>query len=116
MADPFDDDPWIGGAPPTASAPMAARRSRPPLLASAATAVAAAAAVTSVYADPNLAAYVVALSCYALVLSSAYYRTSSGSGLSAQRELPGVYRWMLRPVSFIAVVVAAWGAAEAFAL
>ena len=116
MTDPFDDDPWLPGAPSTPSALTVVSRGPSLLLPWAATAVAAAAAVTSVFADVNLAAYVVALSCYALVLGSACYRSSAGSGSSAQRELPGVIRWMLRPVSFIAVVVAAWDAAEAFAL
>ncbi len=116
MADPFDDDPWIGGASPTRPAPIAPRRRRSPLLAWAATAAATAAAVMSVITDVNIVAYAAALAFYALVLASAWHRSRARSDSAAQRELPSLYRWVLRPVSFVAVVVAAWGAAEALAL
>lgn len=116
MKDPFDDDPWLPGAPLAPPVSDAASRRRSPLLAWAAAVVAAAAAVTPVAASVSFAAYAVALSCYSLVLCCACYQSWRVPDSTAQRELPGAIRWVLRPVGFLAVLVAAWNAAEALAL
>ena len=141
MTDPFDEDPWsssrssgtqrfagssVSGTSWDAPDPFEASegaqrtgtiRSRPGLraIACVATVVALVAAVTSAQTNAELVSYVVALVAYAGVWLAAWRVAAPTGGGHGGRGLPSIYR-LLRPIGFLAVTYAAWGAAQAMAL